>query len=231
MGLRRGRRSASTAPSAQIVGSGPCLSPCWCGGSVISDSIGGAKGVAEALAVITFAGPIASAASLVAPLVQVSATATGLLALLSRVGAASATGTAAAELAAGVGGGGILLGADGLIARFAGSALGRASLGAGLLLHSENLNTGEGAYLNQRRTAGDREKYLAAELTQAGYTKPQAAGIIGSLLQEDSTLDPQNVNPVSGARGIAQWLGPRAAGFQKLYGTDLAHSTNSKWVT
>jgi hypothetical protein len=43
---------------------------------------------------------------------------------------------------------------------------------------------------------------------QRGYSKEQVSAIIGGLLQE-SQLNPNAINPSSGAYGIAQWLGDR----------------------
>lgn len=68
---------------------------------------------------------------------------------------------------------------------------------------------------------GKRADYLMQQLGYAGYTPQQAAGIVGSLMQE-SKLDPTAVNPKSGAAGIGQWLGDRAKRFQKMFGTTPA---------
>lgn len=122
---------------------------------------------------------------------------------------------------------------------------------AALALHSDNLNEGEDEYLKQhgakpgqawtgdaagdaRRAANngslsDRQKYLLGRLKEAGYTDAQAAGIIGSLMQE-SGLDPTSVNKKSGASGIGQWLGGRADTFQKSFGHSLAQSTFGEQV-
>ncbi|SKC78286.1 hypothetical protein SAMN05445504_2369 [Burkholderia sp. CF099] len=122
---------------------------------------------------------------------------------------------------------------------------------AGLALHSENLNSGEGDYLKQhgaqpgqtwtgdaagdaRRAANsggafERSKYLMTRLKAAGYTDAQSAGIIGSLLQE-SRLDPNAVNKKSGAAGIGQWLGSRATAFQEQFGHSLKDSTFGEQV-
>lgn len=205
------------------------------------DSIGGAKTVLAAIALLTFAGPISGVLNLMFAMGRLGFLAGGVLVTLGKIAASAAFGTlgapaaaAAAEGAAGAeaaaGGGAILLGANGLIARFFGSLLGRMSLGAGLMLHSDDLNPGEGDYLKQRQALGGREKYLADQLTGAGYSKEQAAGIIGSLLQENGTLNPQAVNPKSGAQGIAQWLGSRATGFEAFAGTDLGHSSFEQQV-
>lgn len=107
--------------------------------------------------------------------------------------------------------------------------------GAGLLLHSEELNKGEDEELARRRanagpaSAGgntaSRQQFLLSRLKADGYTDAQAAGIIGSLMQE-SGLNPSAVNPKSGARGIAQWLSKdRVGGFEKRYGHGLSQST------
>lgn len=45
-------------------------------------------------------------------------------------------------------------------------------------------------------------------LSDAGFAPHQAAGIVGNLFQE-SNLNPNAVNPKSGAYGMAQYLGPR----------------------
>jgi hypothetical protein len=55
-------------------------------------------------------------------------------------------------------------------------------------------------------------------LLDKGLTRPQAAGVVGSLMQE-SGLRPDAKNPSSGALGIGQWLGGRK--------TNLLNSGNS----
>jgi hypothetical protein len=67
-------------------------------------------------------------------------------------------------------------------------------------------------------------KYIADQLMKNGYTKEQAAGIVGSLMQE-SNLNPGAVNPSSGAQGIGQWLGSRKKDFESFSGTSLSGST------
>jgi hypothetical protein len=44
-------------------------------------------------------------------------------------------------------------------------------------------------------------------------------------LHSESNLDPTNVNPTSGASGIAQWLGPRARKFKETFNEDIKDST------
>ncbi|QTD90831.1 phage tail tip lysozyme [Burkholderia anthina] len=119
---------------------------------------------------------------------------------------------------------------------------------AALLFHSEGLNEGEG---NTRLTQpgdtwdgdpvgkarasansgslADRRRYLLGRLKEAGYTDAQAAGVVGSLMQE-SQLDPTAVNKASGNAGIAQWGKARGAQFEKQFGHSLAQSTFGEQV-
>lgn len=175
-------------------------------------AMGGVKGVAIAIAALTFASPIAGVLSLIAQL--------GTLTMTTIPAAVAALGT---------------LGAAGTV--------------AWLALHSEDLNGNEDEDLRRRRqaegkgwdgdpvgqaraaanrpdaTVSDRERYLFQRFKAAGYTDAQAAGQIGSLLQENGTLDPTTVNKKSGAAGIAQWLGPRARDFEKMFGHSVAKGT------
>ena len=50
-------------------------------------------------------------------------------------------------------------------------------------------------------------------INSKGYAPHIAAGIAGNLEQE-SSLDPTNINPKSGAMGLAQWLGSRKTALQ-----------------
>lgn len=124
---------------------------------------------------------------------------------------------------------------------------------ASLALHSENLNEGESDYLKNHQaqpgqswqgdpvgdarsaanapnaTLAQRQQYLLGRLRAAGYTDAQASGIIGSLRQENATLDPRTVNSI-GATGIAQWLGTRKSAFQKQFGHDLKDATFGEQV-
>ncbi|MBB3256860.1 hypothetical protein F4827_001705 [Paraburkholderia bannensis] len=178
--------------------------------SAFYDAIGGIKGVAIAIAAITFAGPISGVLSMI-----------GALTSLTTVTIPAAVGALA--------------------------TLASAPLLAGILalLHSENLNTGESDYLagkqsntwdgdpvGQRRAAAnapnaaiaDRQSYLFGRLKAAGYTDAQAAGQIGSLMQENGGLDPSVVNS-SGHAGIAQWGKDRAKQFEKMFGHRVEQGT------
>lgn len=50
-------------------------------------------------------------------------------------------------------------------------------------------------------------------LVQRGYTPVQAAALAGHM-QQESGLDPENVNPDEGAHGLLQWEGPRWTALQ-----------------
>lgn len=50
-----------------------------------------------------------------------------------------------------------------------------------------------------------------------GITEEQAAGIAGNLMQE-SSLNAKAVNKSSGAKGLAQWLGPRKKALHEKFG-------------
>lgn len=175
------------------------------------DMMGGLKGAAVAIAAVTFASPIA-----------------GLLALVTQASRLS----------------GILLP---LVANPAVLAV----LG---MTYSKGLNEGEDAYLDNGRRAklgdvwdGDpagqrrasasrpdasvkeRSAYIFGRLKDAGFTDAQAAGQVGSLLQENYTLDPSVVNGI-GAAGIAQWVGPRAKQFRNQVGVDVKDASLGQQV-
>jgi hypothetical protein len=73
-----------------------------------------------------------------------------------------------------------------------------------------------GAEQQRARTAFD---YFRSQ----GWTVEQAAGIVGSLVQE-SGVDSTSQNKTSGAYGIGQWLGTRVADFKAWSGHDLVGS-------
>ena len=61
------------------------------------------------------------------------------------------------------------------------------------------------------------ERDILNYFINAGYSKPAAAAIIGTLMSE-SSLNPNAVNKHSGAYGYAQWLGSRKKELFKRYG-------------
>lgn len=180
-----------------------------------ADSVGGWKNVLIALAALKVLSMSSGLFSLAAALIQVG----GALGGVATAGAAAMP----------------------ILARLLGVA--------GLALHSEGLNAGEestritqpgdvwaGDAGGQGRLSAnsggtfERARYLMTRLKAAGYTDAQAAGIIGSLMQESSGLNSSAVNPKSGAVGIGQWLGSRARDFQSQFGHSLAQSTFGEQV-
>lgn len=88
------------------------------------------------------------------------------------------------------------------------------------------------SYYHPERTAWVKQREAQAldyftSQAGGGYSRAQAAGIVGNLMQE-SMLDPNSVNKTSGARGIAQWLGGRAQLFEKIEGVPLQGSSFQK---
>lgn len=76
----------------------------------------------------------------------------------------------------------------------------------------------------------ERQKYMMGRLKKDGYSDAQAAGIVGSLMQE-SQLNPNAVNPKSGAVGIAQWLSKgRRKTFAQQYGHTIEKSSFEEQV-
>lgn len=65
-----------------------------------------------------------------------------------------------------------------------------------------------------------------------GFTKHQAAGIIGNLMQESlvgGDISPTVVNPNGGATGIAQWNPAKAAGERLQQLKQFAAKNNVRW--
>lgn len=66
---------------------------------------------------------------------------------------------------------------------------------------------------------------LQQGLIQRGIAPEDAAGIAANLYYESAGGKSNAVNPTSGARGLAQWLGSRVSDFRRVMGVDLASST------
>lgn len=101
--------------------------------------------------------------------------------------------------------------------------------GAAALAYSKNIAPGEQGTLNALRSAPkgpvmDRAMHAVDELQKMGWSKEQAQGIVGNLLQENGTLDPALRN-ATGHVGIAQWDAKRQADFKRLYGFDISKAT------
>lgn len=73
------------------------------------------------------------------------------------------------------------------------------------------------------KTANKAQQIVDA-LVAAGYPVDSARGIAAGLYSE-SGLNPGNVNPTSGATGIAQWLGTRKTGFKDKFNKDVGDAT------
>lgn len=104
----------------------------------------------------------------------------------------------------------------------------------GGMLYSSGLNKGEDEYLENRRgisggDSSDRTQYMMNAFQKAGYSRSQAAGIVGSTLQE-SQLDPNAKNKTSGAYGIGQWLGSRKKDFEKQFSHSIETSSFEEQV-
>ena len=67
-------------------------------------------------------------------------------------------------------------------------------------------------------------KWLMDRLMKNGYSRAQAAAIVGNL-QKESGLSPNNVNKDEGAYGLMQWRGPR---FEQLQ--QFAASKGRSWT-
>jgi len=71
---------------------------------------------------------------------------------------------------------------------------------------------------------GDKVAAAMRFFMSKGWTKEQAAGILGNLLEE-SGLNTQAHNPKEDARGIAQWRNERITQFEKMYKKPLFEAT------
>lgn len=71
----------------------------------------------------------------------------------------------------------------------------------------------------------ERMKYAADYLVKnAGLSEMGAAGLVARWSAIEAPGGPDSVNPKSGARGIAQWLGPRQRGMGTTFEEQLAHA-------
>lgn len=82
--------------------------------------------------------------------------------------------------------------------------------------------SGDGQFKN----ITEKSTYAVKRLMDKGWTKEQASGMVGSLMQESSTLNENETNKQSGAYGVAQWLDKsRIAAFEKFAGRPLKGSS------
>jgi hypothetical protein len=82
------------------------------------------------------------------------------------------------------------------------------------------------ARLGQSTATG---RQIADKFQALGWSKEQAAGIAGSLMQESQGKADAR-NPNSGAYGLGQWLGPRVKDFEKWAGHPLEGSSVDEQV-
>lgn len=81
----------------------------------------------------------------------------------------------------------------------------------------------------QAAPIGDREAYAMDTFMKAGYTREQAAGIVGNLIHESGGLNTKARNPGDGrdgsdSIGVAQWNGSRAKALK-----DFAAAQGKDW--
>ncbi|CAM2143820.1 Phage tail lysozyme domain-containing protein [Pararobbsia alpina] len=84
----------------------------------------------------------------------------------------------------------------------------------------------EGGHFASRQNGAEQQRARVAMdyFMSQGWSREQAAGMVGSLIQEGG-LDPSIRNKTSGAYGIGQWLGARVGDFKAWSGHDLEGSS------
>ncbi|WNC90960.1 phage tail tape measure protein [Paraburkholderia sp. FT54] len=173
------------------------------------DSIGGVKGIAIAIAAISFAGPIASVLSLISNLAMLTAV------------TVPAAATALARLA-----GGPIMAA--ILALLHSKDL---NTGEDDYVKSHQAQPGQqwpGDPIGDRRRAGAANDAQTAgvvdRLQQMGWTQEQASGLAANFWKE-SLFNPKAVGDNGHAYGIGQWHEDRQAEFKKRFGIDIQQST------
>lgn len=173
------------------------------------DAIGGVKGIAIAIAGISFAGPLASIASLIANLVLLTTTT-----------------VPAAAMALGRLAGGPVMAA--VLALLHSKDL---NTGEDDYLKQHQAQPGQqwqGDPIGDRRRGGAandaQTEGVVGRLQQMGWSKAQAAGLAANFWQE-SLFDPKAVGDNGHAYGIGQWHEDRQDAFKKLFGVDIRKST------
>ncbi|EIF30969.1 hypothetical protein BCh11DRAFT_06481 [Burkholderia sp. Ch1-1] len=85
--------------------------------------------------------------------------------------------------------------------------------------------TEKGHFVSRTNGAEQQRARVALDyFMKQGWSREQAAGIVGSL-QQESGVDPTSRNKSSGAYGIGQWLGSRVADFKTWSGHNLEGSS------
>ncbi|MGU7784880.1 phage tail tip lysozyme [Burkholderia sp. PU8-34] len=164
----------------------------------VGESLGGVKGVALAIAAVTFAGPIAGLASLAAKAASLSAI---LLPLAANPAVA------------------LLLG----LGYSKGLNQGESDT---RLTQPGDVWDGDPVGARRRNGAASdaQTKDIVGALMLKGWTRQQSAGIAANLWTE-SLYNPRAVGDNGHAYGIAQWHEDRQEAFKKLFGFDIRKST------
>ncbi|MCA8195480.1 phage tail tip lysozyme [Burkholderia vietnamiensis] len=164
----------------------------------VGEALGGVKGIALAIAAVTFAGPIAGLATLVGKATALS----GILMPL-----------AANPIVAGALG---LLYSQGL------------NKGEGDTRLTQPGDVWDGDPIGARRRGGAAADSKTADVVNSlmlkGWSRKQAAGIAANLWSE-SMYNPGAIGDGGKAYGIAQWHADRQDAFKKLFGIDIRKST------
>lgn len=164
----------------------------------VGEALGGVKGVALAVAAVTFAGPIAGLASL--------------------IGKATTLSTILMPLAANP----IIAGS---IAAFYSKGLNQ---GEGDTRLTQPGDVWDGDPIGTKRRNGAAKDpmtpYVVKYFMMKGWTRPQSAGIAASLWPE-SGYNPRAVGDNGHAYGVAQWHEDRQAAFKKIFGIDIRKAT------
>lgn len=206
----------------------------------VVNALGGVRDVALEIAGIKVFGWAAGLGLKILQLKALTKALTAARVAAAADGAAAAAGGGAADAV----GGGIIARIGTWAAGLFGAGTAAATAGVGALLYSAPLGgkrRADGTYsdelsndqvaanakagrakFNQRRTEA-----MAYFMSPAGggWTRAQAAGIVGNLVQE-STLRPNATN--GNATGLAQWIGSRAKLFQHVEGVPLMGAKFSK---
>ncbi|WP_176016643.1 phage tail tip lysozyme [Burkholderia sp. BCC0398] len=164
----------------------------------VGEALGGVKGIALAVAAVTFAGPIAGLASM---LVKAAALSGVLMPLAANPIVAGALG---------------LLYSQGL------------NKGEGNTRLTQPGDVWDGDPIGARRRGGAAADSQTASIVNSmmlkGWTREQAAGIAANLWAE-SMYNPGAIGDNGHAYGIAQWHEDRQAEFKKRFGIDIRKST------
>ncbi|MCA8045474.1 phage tail tip lysozyme [Burkholderia arboris] len=164
----------------------------------VGEALGGVKGIALAVAAVTFASPIAGLASM---LVKATALSGILMPLAANPIVAGALG---------------LLYSQGL------------NKGEGDTRLTQPGDVWDGDPIGARRRGGAAADSQTASVVNSmmlrGWTRQQAAGIAANLWTE-SMYNPRAVGDNGHAYGIAQWHEDRQAEFKKRFGIDIRKST------